>query len=95
MAKLYMIGKDFYAFHCPGCECGHAITVSGRVNTQGATWSWNGSLTAPTFLPSIDCNKDEPEIRCHSFVTDGMIRFLADSFHVLKGKEVEIPEWEE
>jgi len=30
---------------------------------------------------------------CHSFVTDGMIQFLDDSTHHLRGTTVEIPPW--
>ena len=32
---------------------------------------------------------------CHSFVTDGRIRFLGDCTHALKGQTVPIPEWPE
>ena len=31
--------------------------------------------------------------RCHSFVKDGMIQFLADSTHELAGQTVMLPEW--
>ena len=30
--------------------------------------------------------------RCHSFVRDGKIRFLADSYHELAGQTVDLPE---
>ena len=30
---------------------------------------------------------------CHSFITDGQIRFLEDSTHALAGQTVELPEW--
>jgi Family of unknown function (DUF6527) len=80
-----------YAFHCPGCEGGHSIRVKG----PEPCWGWNGSLSAPTFTPSILVDKDRPERRCHSFVTDGKIRFLDDCFHALKGQTVELPEWDD
>lgn len=32
-------------FRCPGCAENHQITLG--------TWSWNGSLDAPTFTPSL------------------------------------------
>lgn len=32
-------------------------------------------------------------IRCHSYVTDGQIEFLADSSHELAGKTVPLPDW--
>ncbi len=31
--------------------------------------------------------------RCHSFVTDGHIQFLADSTHALAGQTVPLPDW--
>ena len=40
---------------CPGCEQLHPFAVSdpsSRVN-RGVTWEWNGSLTSPTFSPSL------------------------------------------
>ena len=71
-------------FHCPGCGCDHGFD---------SKWSWNGSLEAPTFAPSLLCNPDHPEYRCHSFVVDGRIQFLSDCYHALAGQTVEIPLW--
>ena len=93
--KLHRIEDNYYAFHCPGCQYGHAVTVNGKRNDQGASWGWNGSMDKPTFTPSINCNADSPPNRCHSFVTDGKIQFLSDCFHALKGQTVEIPDWED
>jgi len=31
---------------------------------------------------------------CHSFVTDGKIKFLKDCTHSLAGQEVDLPDWE-
>jgi hypothetical protein len=96
--KIHLLCEDAgllvetqYAFHCPGCECGHAIRVKG----PEPCWGWNGSLTIPTFTPSILVNAHDPASRCHSFVTDGKIQFLTDSYHALKGQTVEIPEWDD
>lgn len=94
MSKLHQIEPEFVAFHCPGCEYGHAVTVNGHKNSSGATWGWNGSMDKPTFTPSINCNPNDDLHRCHSFVKDGMIQFLADSHHKLAGQTVEIPDWE-
>ncbi len=33
--------------------------------------------------------------RCHSFVTDGKIAFGEDCSHALKGKTVDLPDWED
>lgn len=76
-----------FAFHCPGCEYGHSFQVP--------RWSWNGFLDKPTFRPSLLVNKDDPNSRCHSYVTEGRIEFLGDSFHKLAGKTVDIPDWDD
>lgn len=51
---------------------------------------------------SCTYNKEHPEaptrfgcMRCHSFVTDGRIQFLADCSHTLAGKTVDLPAWTE
>lgn len=77
-------------FDCPGCKCSHSFTTKSPTNY---VWTWNGSLDKPTFSPSLLCNKDYPEMRCHSFVTDGKIQFLGDCFHKLKNQTVELPDY--
>jgi hypothetical protein len=52
-------------------------------------------MDLPTFYPSIDYNRDAPKYRCHSFVKDGQIQFLGDCFHTLKGKTVDLPDWDD
>jgi hypothetical protein len=101
MSKLrksshYFSGCDAYLFRCPGCDCVHVVTVNGGKNSMGATWRWNNSVDAPTFSPSILVTWDTAGTKkCHSYVTDGKIKFLGDSFHELKNQTVDIPEWEE
>ena len=73
-------------FHCPGCECDHGIHVP--------QWTWNGSIEAPTFTPSLMCNRDYPESRCHTIITDGKIAFQGDCYHAMAGKTVDMPDWE-
>lgn len=74
-----------YLFWCPGCECPHPFSVP--------RWVWNGSMTSPTFSPSLLCNQNDPETRCHLFLKDGMIQFLGDCHHKLAGQTVECPDW--
>lgn len=90
MSKLWKYDADkAVAFRCPGCGGVHVCFVNGHRNTIGATWDWNGSTDSPTFQPSIFRTEG---IRCHSFVRNGTIEFLADSNHALAGKTVILPE---
>jgi len=88
-----------YHFQCPGCEEIHTVRVGDKHG-----WTFNGDLERPTFHPSVLCWRNmftgrttPPEyIRCHSFVLDGMIRFLGDCTHKLAGQTVplgDLPEW--
>lgn len=76
-------------FICPGCNQRHAISE--------AIHSFNGDFDKPTFRPSVlvTWGKLQPDWRCHSNVKDGMIQFLNDCSHELKGKTVPLPEFDE
>ena len=100
-AKLISFGDNpnRFLFHCPGCKCAHQIAAKGATAyNPPVAWDWNGSLTNPTFSPSLKVWWDEgsPAVNkvCHSFITDGKIQFLHDSTHELAGQTVEIPDWE-
>lgn len=85
-------GERWIAFHCPGCECGHTIPVTGV-----RRWQWNGSLEKPSLIPSILVNRGSANPTtpvCHSYVTNGQIQFLHDCTHSLAGKTVELPDWD-
>ena len=77
-------------FVCPGCKQDHGVWVNKPNPANQARWKWNGSKTKPTFSPSILIPSGP---RCHSFVEDGMIRFLNDCDHELAGKTVPLEEW--
>ena len=86
-------------FYCPGCESGHAFTIGG-----GRGWSWNGDRERPTVQPSVrvflpagtDPEWQRPEkTLCHLFIKDGMIEFLPDCDHDLKGQTVPVADWPE
>lgn len=54
-------------------------------------WTWNGSTTAPTLKPSISTegvDEDGKPFVCHVWVTDGMVKFLDDTTHELRGQTV-------
>ena len=69
-------------FMCPGCGYGHGF----RTTANG--WSFNGDMVSPTISPSILATG---QMRCHSFVENGEIRFLSDCDHSLAGKTVPLP----
>lgn len=86
------------AFWCPGCGSLHHLPIEGP-----KAWGFNGNIEAPTLTPSILQWWDEfqgdgkPQKRhaCHSYVTDGNIKFLNDSTHNKVNQTVpldEIPE---
>lgn len=102
------IGKGYdekheFMFFCPGCQCAHWF------NTKVWTYNGNAEkptirasilMTGKRDITDEEADRimkgeklDIPEKRCHSFVTDGMIRFLDDCTHDMKGQTVELPEW--
>lgn len=74
-----------WLFDCPGCECSHMF--DGR-------WAFNRNRVRPTFTPSllvrgvVSAENDPTPTRCHSYVTNGEIRFLDDCTHKLAGQTV-------
>jgi hypothetical protein len=91
MARAKQAEPDRVHFWCPGCDDAHGIRHGGAND-----WIWNGDLERPTFTPSVLVKYGVVAgvaKACHSFVTDGRIQFLADSFHTLAGQTVDLPEW--
>jgi hypothetical protein len=89
MSKIHIAsdkGIKHYQFLCPGCN---------KIHGFNSTWKFNNDLDNPTVSPSLLVDKDKPENRCHSFITDGKIKFLNDSHHDLKGQTVELPDIDE
>lgn len=85
MAKIKLAEGGNFWFMCPGCD---------RPIMINRTWHFNDNLDNPTITPSIlSKSRDEngPTV-CHSFITDGKIKFLDDCTHSLKGQTVELPE---
>ena len=73
---------NLYIFWCGGCGyCHHLDTTR---------WKWNGDAVRPTVTPSLLVNAAQAgeDPRCHIFVTDGKIQYLADCTHALAGQTV-------
>lgn len=59
--------------------------------TKNSQWLWNGDMEKPTLTPSIrTTGGHKGEHLCHSFVTDGKIKFLNDSTHEFAGQIVDL-----
>ena len=94
-----------YIHWCPACERGHAIQVGAA---SGPNWSFDGDVNRPTFSPSVliryngadaDTRRDDagraPSAVCHYFLTGGVINYLGDCSHELRGTSVELSEFPE
>lgn len=97
-SKLRKLEDGRVAFWCPGCGRAHQVRVEGA---GPGRWGWNESGETPTFTPSVlvtyngpDAGRNgAPPAACHSYVTAGRIRFLADSTHWLAGLTVDLPDF--
>lgn len=95
MAKMIELntpdGPD-YIFFCPGCKNYHGVWVTRKHPTNLSKWSFNGDLDKPTITPSIVVKAAQygKFVRCHSFVTEGKIKFLNDCTHELAGQTVDL-----
>lgn len=83
----------YASIYCPGCKSPHTLTVT-PAGQNG--WTFNENLQLPTFYPSLLVNQPGEHHYsgapvCHSFITDGRIKYLADSTHALAGQEVDLP----
>ena len=103
--KLRSIEGGRVAFMCPGCKAMHHVIVDG---SRGWTWNQSGDAPTfnPSVLVrgTVPITDQEHEIImgdgtvnpkplvCHSFVTDGRIRFLNDCTHDLAGQTVDLPD---
>ncbi len=85
-----------YIFICPGCNQEHVFNTT--------TWTFNQDFDKPTIEPSYLMKGGRPKkglkhdtelFVCHSFITDGKIKFLEDCTHHLKGQTVDLPDYEE
>ena len=94
MNKVCLTSDGTLLWYCPGCRGGHGVPVIGA-----RVWDWNKSLTSPTLSPSVLVHsharwQEEDQPRCHVFIREGKIQFLADCSHSLAGQTVDVPPWE-
>jgi hypothetical protein len=95
--KIRQMRDGMYCFWCPGCDGVHAFWTKNGPVVDGVeqNWTFNGDGDKPTITPSLDVARNMPDFHCHSFVRNGLIEFLSDSHHALKGQTVPIPDWDD
>lgn len=77
-----------YLFFCEGCQCAHGVWTT-RPNITGAQWKFNGDMEKPTIEPSMVVPMHKGG-SCHSFIRAGVIEYLPDSGHALRGQKIEL-----
>ena len=98
---------DRYFILCPGCLAHYKSSPDHQGMYEWAlerlsmhclnvrdVHKFDGNVDLPTFEPSLMWNFTTGYV-CHSFIRNGMIQFLDDCTHPLKGQTVELPEIEE
>lgn len=53
-------------------------------------WTWNGDIESPSLSPSIVTAVGKH--RCHSWITDGKVKFFVDSTHEFAGQTLDLLE---
>ena len=91
------------AHWCPGCNDTHEFAVE-RPFRNGARWSFDGNVDAPTFNPSMNIRigpmptvpegrPDAGQMRvCHYFLHAGKIQYLGDCTHAMAGQTIDLPD---
>ena len=79
---------------CPACGFEHSFAVDlvGHGHRERDIWKFNGDYDKPTFSPSMFHNRNhfatEHHPICHSFLEDGVWRYLPDCSHEMAGQRV-------
>lgn len=87
-----------YMIYCPACRHGHLFYTEKAPKGKRPVWDFNGNVEKPTFKPSLlvytpkHSDGTPQKTICHSYVTDGKIRYLNDCAHDMKGKTVDLPD---
>jgi hypothetical protein len=88
--------------YCPACKTTHGFAVESPFR-NGARWSFDGNMEAPTFSPSMNirvgpypydpAETDHGRIEvCHYFLRGGVIEYLGDCTHEMRGQRVPLPD---
>lgn len=101
---LRTINDNRVGFWCPGCNEMHQVRIPPHSHAWGFNGNYEKPTFTPSVLVTgkrrlTDDERERilagekveiPNMRCHSFVTDGRIQFLADCTHDLAGQTVDL-----
>lgn len=96
VARRVQFGENDVRLHhyywCPGCNALHGVAIRPDVNSNGAGWEFSGTLERPTYSPSqlTTYGVDSHNV-CHTFIREGMIQYLNDCTHSMRGQTVPLP----
>ena len=82
---------------CPACDMTHGFRVNlgDSVMVHENPWDFNGDYDRPTFSPSMFANRDfwatPHHPSCHSYLENGIWRYLPDCSHQYAGQELALP----
>jgi len=106
MPKIRHTNDGKFIFFCPGCKCGHGFkttppepqwTFNGdmeKPTVRASILVRSGKYPKEPFKFDQEGNVVGYEKAvCHSFITDGMIQFMDDCTHELKGKTVPLEDF--
>lgn len=100
---------DSLLFECPGCGMLHRISYGEGPGPRWA-WNGSYEVPTihpsilvqyshwlPKYEPGAPIPDEQWRVNeiCHSFITDGKIRFLPDCTHSHAGEEMTLPAWDE
>lgn len=99
---------DALRFWCPGCDEDHLVLVKGHNPWSWNGDAVKPTLQPSVLVEALKLAKNDEGrwtgkwveadtggvwVRCHSYVTDGMINFLPDCTHDKAGQTLPLPEW--
>jgi len=98
-----------YAIYCPACRCTHGFTERWTFNGDFEKPTFNPSMLVKSghYMQEhkgdcwCDYNRKHPDkqtphkcIICHSYVTNGKIKYLSDCTHEFAGKTIDLEDME-
>lgn len=85
MSVIQNLKGGIVLFWCPACKQYHSINI--KKSKDKPFWDFNEDCRKPTIRPSILVTNPQG-LRCHSFITDGRIKYLPDCKHRYAGREI-------